>query len=273
MKNQASSNFDAIGKRFNQMETKMAELAKVSTSQPFQEARRIDDLFKQVNSAIDTVNLLEKAKTKQVEDLKKGLKANMDALAKEIDQESATLSLTLKNYKLELGVLLKAVESARTKYHTLKQESESFNKDKVRIDNSIRAASTSFNDAYFKERQELEKRSADFANLSDSLNKKISGIKAEFGDASKLMDRIREAKGELQSMTKQVDDSKTEVSKLLDDLKALPTLTNLTPEQKTEAIERISQQSNASSEKLMKLKDGIKKTAKKLNEVGQETQA
>jgi chromosome segregation ATPase len=257
-----------VGKRFSQLDGKMAELAKISSSEPFQEAHKIEELSKQIESAVDAVNSLEKAKTKQIEDLKKSLKANLDALSKEMDRESAMMSLTYKNYKTQLEDLSKSIEAAKGKYKSLKQETESFNKDKKRMESILMSSRASFNDVYQKEREELEKRSAAFEDISDQLKKKIIDVKAGFGDAAKLMDRIRDAKAELQSMTKQAESTKNDVTKMLEELKTLPTLTGITPAQKQEAIERISRQAAASEARLTNMEDNIRKAANKLNDIG-----
>jgi chromosome segregation ATPase len=215
---------------------------------------------------------LERTKTKQLEELKKGLKTQFNALLSDIDKESLAMDLTLKAYRSQFLELSKDLEASKGKYGNLKQVAADFEKDKTRMEISLKASSTSFNDFYLKERTELDKRALVYSQEADSLKAKITDLKSQFGDASKLMDKMSSAKNDIQEITKQIDESKADVNKMLAEVKSLPTLTNLTPEQKADIVETLSEDAKTSSKKVTRAKDYIRRTAQRLNDVGEDSE-
>jgi DNA-binding transcriptional ArsR family regulator/uncharacterized protein YukE len=271
MKKQTTESYEAVARRFSQLESKINDLSKLSSSQPVENMRKVGELSKSISSVVVTINSLERSKAKQMEELKKGLRAQFDLLASEIDKESLTLDLTLKTYRSQLMDLSKETELTKSKYENLKHFVNDFEKDKARIEASLRASSTAFDDAYQKERQELERRADAYDEISDSLKEKITNLKAQFGDASRLVDSIRSTKAQMQEVEKQIDASRTEIIKMLNEIKALPTLTNLTPAQKAAIVENLSQNENTSRRKITKMRDNVRSTIQKLNDIGEES--
>ncbi|MEM3227871.1 MAG: hypothetical protein QXK65_02915 [Candidatus Micrarchaeaceae archaeon] len=262
----ASKKIDEINDRINKGLS--STLSKIEMYSSLDVVKNIEEVQSKIGEALRSagevngeLNTVLKERDKAIDDIRKGLNAQIESLKKQLDSAISDLNQRVKLAVEQVKEEERELEAQESALKKASQEMAQFNKEKAEYEKEINGAKAAFNDQYSTRKQEMSRNIAAFENELKGFNAKIEEMKSAFGDVANIFDSINTAKKELAEASEKLSSAKADAQELYEMVKALSVATSMAPDKKLKELNDLSNRSQELGHKIDSIKEGITKAA------------
>jgi chromosome segregation ATPase len=254
---------------------KTAELLfnKLNAFSPKQLGTTVNDRLAQLNSVLQSISEAQKAmKETEINEAKffKTITTEIDVQVKEFKRQivlsKSNMDQTLRTNSRQLAEITKIMKDQVAVATQVSKELDNYRKDFERARHDLDVLKGDFADRYAKIRQEMEKDIKNVETESKRVYDGVKTIKDSFGALSNYDDEIRKWRTNMNDMSREVINTRTEIIKLTTQLNALQTNKDLQIEAKAKALDVLTKEGKKSKDKVSKIKSVLKETADEIKE-------
>ncbi len=223
------------------------------------------DAIKNAKEAYDALVSLSSAKDRvfdslldDVDDQVADLKKQIAAKKKEVDAQMGTSSASVSRN-------LSKLKNQGSESKALVEQLKNFKKDMDRTKRTLTTARVQFTDRYEKIEESMKASTELLDQNSKDVLGKLNDLKMAFGDVVKVDSTLHDAKKSIETINKEIEESRASVSDLQKSLQAFAAMT-VTLEQRMNITTEIEKKVDKTDEKLSGIKKSIKDTENKFNE-------
>lgn len=219
----AESTYDEVNKKITGIYGKI-EGVDVSTAQTAREKLiKMRETLQKASEIDNQIAQLSKSKDVAVATIRKSLEDQLKSLEKDLSKAERDLDSQLKSKKSELADQMKDLKQESERVNQLYRDVVSFRREKESVKKSLSDARATFNDEYSKSSERMKSLSGSLDSQIQAVLKELNGLKANFGEVSKVFDEVESIKSQSAALTKKVADLTEQVDKLLAEVRALET--------------------------------------------------
>ncbi len=255
IKKGAQGNYDNLNKKISDLYGKIEGIDTNTVQVARERLLAIRDELKKANELENQLTALEKSKDRALEAIKKSVEDQLKTLEKEIDRSKKNITIQLDIYREQIDGALNEIKDRERSLRGLSDQLATFRRDKEAAKKALEESRTQFNDQFIKAYTHMETTGTLLSKEVTSMMAEIAELKVNFGEASKVYDRVQVAKNEIAQAQDDIAKMREELGKIIDEINE---------------IEGGKLSAEAKAKKTAKLKERMKSVADQKVKVGQE---
>ncbi|MCL4381019.1 hypothetical protein M1141_01955 [Candidatus Marsarchaeota archaeon] len=222
IKKNAETSYDKINSQISEIQNKIDYFEKEESVKLFnekiEEIKQIMDKVEEIKSSID---LLARVKKEQFANIKKTTDEQLTSIAAEIGKTDKDLTDALNFLHESLKKKAMEIQKDYAESKEAVRKMEEINKGKAQSQKSLSEIKINFNKEYVKIESDISKSTEQLAAKVKVTREKISRLNTETGGIIDINSKILDSNKTLNGISKTVDDTKTQIKALLDEIRAL----------------------------------------------------
>ncbi|MCL5106353.1 MAG: hypothetical protein M1331_03100 [Candidatus Marsarchaeota archaeon] len=222
IKKNAETSYDKINSQISEIQNKIDYFEKEESVKLFnekiEEIKQIMDKVEEVKSSID---LLARVKKEQFANIKKTTDEQLTSIAAEIGKTDKDLTDALNFLHESLKKKAMEIQKDYAESKEAVRKMEEINKGKAQSQKSLSEIKINFNKEYVKIESDISKSTEQLAAKVKVTREEISRLNTETGGIIDINSKILDSNKTLNGISKTVEDTKTQIKALLDEIRAL----------------------------------------------------
>ena len=214
---------------------------------------------------------MRKTTNDSIDQIEKNLDAQVRALHSNIEKSRRELEVKLTDYTKQMDGLDRQLRERTSGIKGSLEQASGFSKEKERLKRQLNEAKVEFNNSYVKASEGMKKNMMAVEGMSKDLLAKLDSLKQGFGEASVVYDSINSIRKQMEDVQREVAQTKDELTKMDEQLRALKAMTNISLEQKTQVISEMETKTTARSSRLFNLRKKVDKAAKEAEDIAHQS--
>lgn len=269
IKQKARSEFDSMSHELQDTVTKIGAIDSEAARRSIGESiSKIEEAVKSANDTVSTVDGITRDKEAELEGARKDFEQKVAKINKGINDAIKKINVDMDERRGRIAETAQHLKEEEDVVRKTALELKSFEKKRtvgvMRLEELIKE----FRDRHSKIQSSIDKRMELLAANMEKIQARIGEIKAGFGDASSVIDSISAAKKSVDTLTEQINSSKSDLAKISSRLDGLANLQKMSVEQRVETVGSLEANLKASGEKIKSIKKEVKQTSDILGGLG-----
>ena len=218
IKKGAQGNYESLNKKTSDLYGKIEGIDTNTVQIARERLLAIRDELKKANELENQLTALEKSKDRALEAIKKSVEDQLKTLEKEIDRSKKNITIQLDIYREQIDSSLNEIKERERSLRGLSDQLVTFRRDKEAAKRALEDSRTQFNDQFIKAYTHMETTGSLLSKEVRSMMSELAALKVNFGEASKVYDRVQVAKEEIAQVQDNITKMKEELGKIIDEI-------------------------------------------------------
>jgi predicted nucleic acid-binding Zn-ribbon protein len=234
---------------------------------------KIEEAVKSANDTVSTVDGITHDKESELDGARKEFERQIAKINKEIGISVQKINAEMNSHRAKIAESAQHLHEEEALVRKTALDLKSFEKKRVVGSMKLEEVIKDFADRYARMQSMIDKRMDLLSSNMTKIQSKIGEIKAGFGEASDIIDAITAAKKSVESLTEQINNSKSDLAKISSRLEGLANMQKMSVEQRVETIGSLEANIKANGEKVKSIKRGVKGASEQLGRVAKRKSA
>lgn len=268
--NRAEQVYEGIEKKMDELNKKVVGFTAGDTVKSISsQTDRINEIISKSHATQASLEEIRKGKDKFFEAVRHSVDAQIKDINRQIDAASKQIDSQITAQSRQLAQETKGLRQQADSAKGLANQINSFRKEGENARRMISSARSEFTDRYQKLHTSIVQETKLVEEKSKPVIDQIDQIKSAFGGAVELDQKLRQLRGDADSMNAQLNSAKETVNKLKEELRALDALHAGSVERRSAMFSDLKGRSEESKKKISAVKKKLSETAEKLSKPGE----
>ena len=268
IKTSAQDSYDKINKEISEVQDRLNNFENQDSLKALDKHfQSINDVSNKLNELQKTINLINKNKADEINQLKKTAAEQLKLIDEDINKKNQELSASIISLHNDLKSHLNEIHKEYNSSKDIIKKVQDLDNQKHQMQKAISDVKISFNDKYSKINQNIISNIDELSAKTNSAKSEIASLNQNIGDIAKIGNQIEITKKNLNEISNNIEKLKEEIKNLSNEVKAVQKIEDIN--KKNEIINKISSTTKQTKQKVSDIQKQIKDNADSLNSVVQ----
>jgi chromosome segregation ATPase len=268
LKKQAEESSSAFNKRIAELYSKIDAINTGEIPRKMgQNIEATEAALKKSNEIQLAMQQAARTKKEALDGVRRSVEEQLKSVRYEVDKLEHDIEVQFKIYGEQVAKNIKEINEEAKQLNEVKSNLSGFLKERDRARKAIDDIKMQFNDQFTKTYSKMNQSDSALKTGIDAMKTELDELKDNFGDASKIFDTIQSVKSDVQTLNSQINAHKTEVSRLLEEIRALDAATKGSIESKYITLQRLKLRSKEIKDNVSNMKKKTENASQKFDDI------